>query len=76
MNRNIDKLSSECATFAMEMRERRKRLKIVCYPDIKNVCKGIVPGDSRIFNCLTEKRKNISDRCQAEMREIRLFGAY
>ncbi|HUU00349.1 MAG TPA: cysteine rich repeat-containing protein [Myxococcota bacterium] len=39
-----------------------------CGADVRNFCKGIRPGQSRLVRCLWQQREQLSGRCKAQAR--------
>lgn len=63
-----DHVSSECATFAMNLREQQKTLRQACYGDIAKFCKDVIPGNDRVFTCL--EKNSVSAACRSQMKNI------
>jgi len=52
------------ASLAKRIAAQRDAWK-VCESDVREFCKGVVPGDANILNCLTEASKVVSPACTA-----------
>ena len=74
MKANKLKVSHDCEIYALKLRDQRKFLKTACYGDIREVCKGIVPGNGRVMKCLRDNRASISALCKQGIESLNESG--
>jgi hypothetical protein len=42
-----------------------------CGPDVRRVCRGVLPGGGRVIACLAENREQLSPGCRSAIMELR-----
>ncbi len=70
LRENNDHVSSPCAELAMKIRKEKKILRQLCYKDVKATCSSVVPGQNRVYNCLSENSKMVSSACYSKLGEV------
>ena len=66
---NKARVSAECFTYALSIKDMRVTIKEACYGDIRSHCAGIIPGNGRVFACLKIKEQ-VTKRCKTELQRI------
>lgn len=69
LKHNKTRVSAECATYALSIKNLRVTIKEACYGDIRSHCAGLKPGNGRVFGCLKIKEQ-VSEKCKTELQRI------
>ena len=69
MKKHEGEISLACKEQLEAEREKARDFVKACKPDAEKFCKGIVPGEGRIYRCLKANETQLSPDCTAHFRK-------
>jgi hypothetical protein len=64
---NLFSVTPGCRAVLKGAEEKAAEFKKACGKDARKLCKGIAPGEGRVWSCLESRKADLSPACQALM---------
>lgn len=71
MQEHEAQLSPECKAQKEKVKAEMAKVHEACQADVEKFCSDVEPGEKRIMKCLKMNRKDVSDSCKEQMKELK-----